>query len=346
MAGLSLEDVDKYYGERAALSDINLTIADGEFIALVGPSGCGKTTLLRLIAGFERADRGCIYADDVLLSDARSGVFVPPEARQMGMVFQAYALWPHMNVCDNIAYPLKIRGLSRAQRHERVAEVLAQTGLSDYATRYPKALSGGQQQRVALARCLVADAQVILLDEPLANLDKHLRSSMEETFRQIHRESGVTFVYVTHDQQEAMALADRIAVLKDGVLQQCDPPQQLYREPRNRWVAQFIGEGRVVRIAASTPLCMLEATQHGAITLAKDAQASLPAHIRPRDVTLSDEGIAAQVVACIYRGERYVLELTLASGESLVAYADCAHQRGREVHCQIERAWTLPETDD
>ncbi|MFT4192737.1 MAG: ABC transporter ATP-binding protein, partial [Comamonas sp.] len=233
--GLSLRGVSRRYGDHAAVQALDLEIPAGAFVALLGPSGCGKTTTLRMIAGFEPPDAGEIRLDDRLLANASAQV--PPEQRHMGMVFQSYALWPHMSVADNVGYPLKLRGVRGAEYARRVTEALALVQMEGRAQAAPQDLSGGQRQRVALARCLVAEPRVVLLDEPLANLDRHLRASMESAFRAFHRRTGATFIYVTHDQGEAMALAGHVAVMHQGRLVQWATPEQLYAQPRTDWLA-------------------------------------------------------------------------------------------------------------
>jgi iron(III) transport system ATP-binding protein len=218
VAELILERLNKVFGEQAVVRDLSLTIPEGAFTALLGPSGCGKTTTLRILAGLEHLSSGRLLLGDRLLADSR--VHMPPETRDMGMVFQSYALWPHMTVAENVGYPLKLRKVNGAARQKRVMEALDVVELGAYAGRSPQELSGGQRQRVALARCLVSEPEVVLLDEPLANLDRHLRATMEQTFREFHRRTGATFVYVTHDQAEAMALASHIAVMHQGELMQ------------------------------------------------------------------------------------------------------------------------------
>ncbi|HBF28670.1 ABC transporter ATP-binding protein, partial [Rhizobium sp.] len=210
-------------------------------------SGCGKTTVLRMIAGFEKPTDGSIHLGERLLSDA-SGV-VPPEQRNMAMVFQSYALWPHMTVADNVGYPLKVRGIAGERYRVKVTNALRTVRLESYADHRPADLSGGQRQRVALARCLVTEPDVVLLDEPLANLDRHLRAEMEETFREFHARSGATMVYVTHDQAEAMALATDIAVLSDGQMMQIGRPADIYARPEGSVVGGLIGQGSIVQLA-------------------------------------------------------------------------------------------------
>ena len=218
MARLMLDRVTKQFGQHAAVNGVTLDISPGEFVALLGPSGCGKTTMLRMLAGFEQVSSGTMTLGETLLASAHH--HVPPEQRNMAMVFQSYALWPHMSVADNVGYPLKLRRIQGSDYQRRVAQALEQVALTPYAQRSPQALSGGQRQRVALARCLVTDPNVVLLDEPLANLDRNLRAAMEHSFVDFHRRTQATMVYVTHDQSEAMAMADRIAVMREGELVQ------------------------------------------------------------------------------------------------------------------------------
>jgi iron(III) transport system ATP-binding protein len=228
------------YGTNQVLQDITLAIQPGEFFALLGPSGSGKSTLLRLVAGFNQHNRGR------LLVDGRDITGVPPHARNIGMVFQSYALWPHMTVYDNVAFGLVERRVARDEIRRRVGEALALVGLTDYAQRRPNQLSGGQQQRVALARTIVIEPQVLLLDEPLSNLDKKLREQMRLELKRLQRKLGITTIFVTHDQEEAMTTADRMAVLDGGVLQQVGTPRELYDLPANRFVAEFVGSTNVL----------------------------------------------------------------------------------------------------
>ncbi|MET0898322.1 MAG: ABC transporter ATP-binding protein [Mycobacterium sp.] len=232
----------RYLGEAAsAVDDLSMTIAHGDFMCMLGPSGCGKTTTLRMIAGLEQPTAGSISVDDRLLDSVDSGVFIPPERRGMGMVFQSYALWPHMTVRQNTEYGLRLRKDARGERGRRADEVMVVMGIDRYADRYPSQLSGGQQQRVALARMLAVNPGVMLLDEPLSNLDSRLRLEMRAELKRIHHDFGSTIVFVTHDQWEAMTLATRIAVMFEGRLQQIGRPADIYDRPRNRFVAEFLG---------------------------------------------------------------------------------------------------------
>jgi iron(III) transport system ATP-binding protein len=242
MVALAIRGLTKTYGGEggpAAVSDLSLDIDAGEFVTLLGPSGCGKTTTLRLIAGFIAPDAGTIHADGRLVS-SRAQV-VPPEERGMGMVFQSYAVWPHKTVFENVAFGLRIRRVAADKARARVQEALALVNLSGFESRLPSELSGGQQQRVALARSLVVEPKMLLLDEPLSNLDAKLRERMRGELKQLQRRTGITFVYVTHDQAEALALSDRIAVIHGGKLEQLGTPQEVYARPASRVVADFMG---------------------------------------------------------------------------------------------------------
>ena len=240
MATITIKHITKAFGDNVVLRDFNEIFQDGEFITLLGPSGCGKTTMLRIIAGFERPTNGELYIDDQLASGGKT--FVPPEKRGIGMVFQSYAVWPHMKVYDNVAYPLTIQKVPKEDIRRRVEGVLEITHLTQYAHRFPNQLSGGQQQRVALARALVAEPKLLLLDEPLSNLDAKLRESMRFEIKEIQKKLGITVVYVTHDQIEAMAMSDRIFLINRGVVQQSGSPEEIYNRPVNQFVADFLGK--------------------------------------------------------------------------------------------------------
>ncbi len=235
MAQVILEDVSKVFGGVEAVNRVNLTIADGEFFALLGPSGCGKTTTLRMIAGLESPTQGQIQIS------GRQVTHLPPRDRDVAMVFQDYALYPHMTLMDNIGYPLKVRGVSTSELHARVAEAAKSLDIGDLLDRRPSQLSGGQQQRAAVARAVVHHAQVFLFDEPLSNLDAKLRVEARGFLKHLQREIGVTTIYVTHDQAEAMALADRVAIMDHGRIVQVGTPLEVYRHPRTVFVASFLG---------------------------------------------------------------------------------------------------------
>jgi iron(III) transport system ATP-binding protein len=243
--GVTIRGLTKRYGDVAAVEALDLDVAPGELVALLGPSGCGKTTTLRLVAGFLPPEAGEIRVGERLLSSA-AGV-VPPEHRKMAMIFQSYALWPHMTVAQNVAYGLRFgRRADRAERDRRVRDILKAVQLSGYESRYPGELSGGQQQRVAVARALVVEPEILLLDEPLSNLDANLREEMRFEIRRLHEAFGITTLYVTHDQAEAMVISDRIAVLERGRVAQVGTAEEIFERPATRFVAQFIGRTNLV----------------------------------------------------------------------------------------------------
>ena len=288
MSTITIQNVTKAFGDKVVLQAFDATFQDGEFITLLGPSGCGKTTMLRMIAGFERPSSGEIRFDGQLVSGGKT--FVPPEKRAIGMVFQSYAVWPHMNVFDNVAYPLSIQKLPKADIERRVARVLEITHLSQYARRFPNQLSGGQQQRVALARALVAEPKLLLLDEPLSNLDAKLRESMRFEIKEIQKKLGITVVYVTHDQTEAMAMSDRIFLINGGVVQQSGTPEEIYNAPVNQFVADFLGkvdffkgevrDGRIVIPAMGGQSIAYDGPRTGRVDVA----------VRPENILFCDDG--------------------------------------------------------
>ncbi|CPR14570.1 ABC transporter ATP-binding protein [Brenneria goodwinii] len=340
MAELKLEQVSKWFGEQAVVRDLSLTIPEGAFTALLGPSGCGKTTILRMMAGLEQLSQGRLSLGDKILADRQR--HLPPEERNMGMVFQSYALWPHMTVAENVGYPLKLKKVNGAARQKRIMEALDAVELAACADRSPQDLSGGQRQRVALARCLVSEPQVMLLDEPLANLDRHLRATMEQTFRDFHRRTGATFVYVTHDQAEAMALASHIAVMHQGELMQWGSPQQLYQYPQNAWVARFIGKGSILTLPVADNAARLDGVQlHHGLEQPAATYPHRPILIRPEHVEIAASGVAALVESCIYQGERYLLQLRLTDGQPLTAYHHSPVNERQSVAVRLHQGWRL-----
>jgi putative spermidine/putrescine transport system ATP-binding protein len=240
VADVELRGIAKRYGEAVAVDDVSLTVAPGELLSLLGPSGCGKTTTLRVVAGFVPPDRG-----RVLLKNA-DVTAVPPNKRDVGMLFQNYALFPHLTAADNIAFGLRMRGVPRPQRRLRVEQALELVRLGDFGQRYPRQLSGGQQQRVALARAVVIHPSVLLLDEPLSNLDAQLRHELRTEIRQLQQTLGITTIFVTHDQEEALSMSDRVVVMNHGHVEQIGSPADIYRAPRTQFVAQFIGEANII----------------------------------------------------------------------------------------------------
>ena len=288
MASLTISHVTKAFGDNVVIRDFDQVFRDGEFITLLGPSGCGKTTMLRIIAGFERPTTGEVKIDDMLVTGGKT--FVPPEKRNIGMVFQSYAVWPHMNVFDNVAYPLTIRKASKEQIRSDVARVLEITHLSQYAQRLPSQLSGGQQQRVALARALVAAPKLLLLDEPLSNLDAKLRESMRFEIKEIQKRMGITVVYVTHDQTEAMAMSDRILVMNGGIVQQCGSPEEIYNTPANQFVADFLGKVDFFKGEAGEGRIVFPAMKGQSIPYDGPIKGRVDVAVRPENLYFSDDG--------------------------------------------------------
>ncbi|RUM55279.1 MAG: ABC transporter ATP-binding protein [Marinomonas sp.] len=345
MARLSLNAVSKSFGDKTVVNNLSLTIEPGQFVALLGPSGCGKSTILRMLAGFETVSAGDIQHGDQCLSSTK--FHLPTEERNFGMVFQSYALWPHMTVMENVGYPLKIQKVDRQNYHRRVQDALDIVQLNDFKDRLPSQLSGGQRQRVALARSLVTEPDVILFDEPLANLDRHLRESMEITFREFHRRTGATMVYVTHDQAEAMALANQIAVLKDGQLMQWSTPEDLYAQPSHEWVANFIGQGSILRCQSVIGNQLLTSTDVIGLLYDQTGQDGRML-VRPQHVDLSATSNMLQgtVRECIFRGERYDIFLELENGDALHAYHTEPLTIGSTHQLSIQQAWTLEPSHD
>ncbi len=342
MAKLILNRLSKSFGGgKPAVNDVSMTIRDGGFLALLGPSGCGKTTVLRMIAGFEQPSDGAILLGERVLADA--GSMVPPERRNMAMVFQSYALWPHMTVAENTGYPLKVRGISGERYRRKVMDALSTVRLDAYADRRPSDLSGGQRQRVALARCLVTEPDVVLLDEPLANLDRHLRQEMEETFREFHATSGATMVYVTHDQAEAMALATDVAVMSEGRLLQMAAPAELYARPEGRLVGSLVGQGAIISIGLPDDAPRALSWDMLKPAMRNDAPMSPVRDIlvRPQDVLQDAEGIVCRISNILYEGERYALRLTLPDGQVLRAYSREPAALGAAYPVIIRSAWRL-----
>ncbi|WP_083871128.1 spermidine/putrescine ABC transporter ATP-binding protein PotA [Marinobacter santoriniensis] len=321
---LSLSNLTKQFGGKTVLDSLDLDIYDGEFITLLGPSGCGKTTLLRLIAGFEQPDCGAISLSGVDLTGT------PPEGRPLNTVFQHYALFPHMSVFDNVAYGLKMEKRPADEIRDRVGEALAMVQLQDYARRKPQQLSGGQQQRVAIARAVVKRPRLLLLDEPLSALDYKLRRTMQIELKRLQRELGITFVFVTHDQEEALSMSDRVVVLKDGVVQQLGTPREVYERPANLFTARFVGEtnffpGTVDAINGGEIIVDVFGLKR---TLRKPGFELHPGQtvhvlLRPEDIRVlepSDEqGLAGRIVERNYKGSTLDSVIHLDDGTEVLA---------------------------
>ena len=326
MAGVRLSRLVKSFGETIAVDDIDLDIDDGSLTTFLGPSGCGKTTTLRMVAGLETPTAGTIVVGNETVHG--EGIHVPPERRRIGMVFQSYAVWPHMKVFDNVAYPLKVRRTPRDELRRRTEAALKTVQLSELADRLPAQLSGGQQQRVAVARAIVFEPQILLLDEPLSNLDAKLRVQMRGEIRELQQRLGVTTLYVTHDQHEALAISDQVAVMNRGKIVQLGTPQDVYERPANRFVADFVGWTNFLpgKTTANGSVQVLGQT----ITLNPGASVApgtdVHVTVRPDDVRIGSNGAGAEVVfngevrATMYLGRNQMCEVDV-DGHLLQAHA-------------------------
>jgi spermidine/putrescine transport system ATP-binding protein len=351
MALLTLENVTRRFGDFVAVDGVSLDIAAGEFFTLLGPSGCGKTTLLRMIGGFDLPDGGRIVLDGHDLAGK------PPEARPVRTVFQSYALFPHMTVQGNVAFPLRMARTPAAEAARKIEEALADVRLTGFNKRFPHELSGGQRQRVAIARALVTHPRVLLLDEPLAALDAKLREEMQLELINMQKEAGITFVYVTHDQTEALALSHRIAVMNRGRVEQVDAPDKLYSLPRTRFVADFIGTcnlltGPVVRASGSS--VAIEVADLGTVHVASGAKPAAQSEgavaLRPEKVRIAAPGAApvgensfgGTVTGLLYHGDVTVYRVKTSRGhemEALLANSASGLARFFEVGDAVELAW-------
>ncbi|MEU3855144.1 ABC transporter ATP-binding protein [Streptomyces sp. NPDC029554] len=352
MPELVVENLKKSFAGNAVLEDINFTVNDGEFFTLLGPSGCGKSTTLSCVAGLEHPDSGTIRVGDQIFFDGDPRTAVPPESRNLGLVFQSYALWPHMTIAYNLALPLKLRKVSKAEQKRLVDEALDKVDMLHLRDRYPHQLSGGQQQRVALARGIVYAPGVLLLDEPLSNLDAKMRDQARIWLKSLQREVGITTVYVTHDQIEAMSLSDRVAVFMHGRLQQVGTPTAIYETPATTEVAGFIGrcnllegqieeapaEGRTVRVELGTTGQRLHVVRRDG---AHEGQ-NVTVGLRSERITLAgpadvaDDGVnvlKATVKHCSYTGARFEYQLSLG-GLDIIAESPIRHE-GEEINLLI-----------
>jgi putative spermidine/putrescine transport system ATP-binding protein len=342
MAALHLHAISKKFGEVLAVDDLSLEVADGEFVVLLGPSGCGKTTTLRMIAGFIEATAGSVRIG------ARDVTSDPPYRRNVGFVFQNYALFPHLDVAENVAFGLRRRRLAEREIGERVARALALVKLDGFDARMPRQLSGGQQQRVAIARALVIAPDVLLLDEPLSNLDAQLRRDVRAELRRLQQISGITTVMVTHDQDEAMSIGDRLVVMNLGRVQQIGSPQALYRQPANRFVAGFIGRGNFLDGAPGADGTSFVTRGGLTIACARIDPGADTLLVRPETVAVRSSGatgvncFAAKIAAAVFQGSSFDLDLRLATGETLAAQVPAGTGTdwadGQEVTAQIDPA--------
>jgi len=356
---LRMDRLSKRYGDVVAVDEISLTVENGEFVTLLGPSGSGKTTTLMMIAGFEQPNSG------ELALDGRSLIGVPAYHRNFGMVFQNYALFPHMTAVENIAFPLRMRGLGRAEREDRARTALEKVRLPNCAGRYAAQLSGGQQQRVALARALVFNPPVLLMDEPLGALDKKLREEMQLEIKRIQKEVGITTIYVTHDQEEALVMSDRIAVVNGGRIEQVAPPSVLYEHPATRFVANFIGESNIVsvdlveeggqrfaRTADGTRIPVGRAAQHEACaaTRSGNAPSALFLIVRPEKIRFDDESsrtdcqLEGVVEDVVFMGDARRFQIRVSGGLCLIVkQPNRAGEAAGAVGARCRIAWA---TDD
>lgn len=341
MSRVQLRNLVKRYGNATAVHDVSFDVHEGELVALLGPSGCGKTTTLRLVAGFIEPTAGTIMFDD------RDVTYLPPYRRNTGMVFQSYALFPHMTVADNVAFGLKMRKVPKAEQTKLIEQALQRVRLGGLADRMPRQLSGGQQQRVALARALVINPRVLLLDEPLSNLDAKLRQDVRLEIRQIQQQLGLTTIFVTHDQEEALTMADRLVVMSQGLVQQIGSPRELYEQPRTRFVAEFIGksnffEGAVAgantfRTTSGLEIRFTHGDTHGAATLAVRPEwvALLPA-----DADAGPNRFAGTVEVATYMGSFSEYRVRLASGDTLLVDSqNDANRTGLQAGQPVTVSW-------
>ena len=364
MASVTLKHITKAFGKNVVVRDVDQVIRGGEFVTLLGPSGCGKTTILRMIAGFERPTEGEIWFDDRPISGGKT--FVPPEKRGIGMVFQNYAVWPHMTVFENTAYPLTIRKCPKEELKERVERALSLMNLTEYADRLPSQLSGGQQQRVALARALVAEPELLLLDEPLSNLDAKLRESMRFEIKRLQEKLGITVVYVTHDQTEAMAMSDRIFVINRGEVQQTGTPEEIYNHPANPFVADFLGkvdffrgevkDGRIFfpemgnqSIPVSIPV---SGTVKKSMSVSGTAKKSMPvgkvyAAVRPENLLFTEDGeLSGTLETQYYLGDVDDCRVRIGSTLVRVITDGAAYrrmQKGQSVRLTVRDLMVFPD---
>lgn len=327
MSKIIINDAAKKYGDREVVKHINLEIHDGEFFTLLGPSGCGKTTLLRMIAGFNSIEGGDFYFDDKRIND------MDPAKRNIGMVFQNYAVFPNMTVRKNIEFGLRQRKVDAKTIKEDTDKILKLMQIEEHAEKSPQALSGGQQQRVALARAIIIKPDVLLMDEPLSNLDAKLRVELREIIRRIQKEVGITTVYVTHDQEEAMAISDRIAVMKDGIIQQCASAREIYHKPTNTFVANFIGTNNSIKAFYDAKNQKIKITDDYTIDMklnTKDDQ-DVILSVRPEDFIRSESGMKCKVVDHVFLGANTHFHMINPNGEEIDVLEESYYKRSSDI---------------
>lgn len=346
MSVIKIDHVTKRFEDTPVVNDFSAEFHDGEFITLLGPSGCGKTTMLRMIAGFERPTSGEILIDQKTVSG--KDVFVPPEKRGIGMVFQSYAVWPHMNVFDNVAYPLKIQRKSKQEIKKKVERILASVHLDQYEKRMPSELSGGQQQRVALGRALVAEPSVLLLDEPLSNLDAKLREKMRFEIKEITSKLKINVIYVTHDQSEAMTMSDRVFVINSGVIQQTGSPVEIYRTPANPFVADFVGKINIIPAAAGEGEIKIDGVDQP-LSYEGAMRGRVSVAIRPEQIMIrtDDTGLRGRILSEYYLGDVCDCRIMIGNHRLRVITDAASYGKfnGKTVGLEISDYMVFPESD-
>ena len=356
-AYLEVQNLVKWFGNDRAVDDISFGIPEGSFLTLLGPSGCGKTTTLMSIAGLHSIDGGRIRVGDTVFTSPKEGLFLPPEKRDIGMVFQSYAIWPHMTVAENVAYPLEIRKVDRAEIDDRVAEVLKLVGLTDWANSLATNLSGGQQQRASLARAVVAKPRLLLFDEPLSNLDLKLREIMRVELKRIQNEVGITAIYVTHDQSEALVMSDEIIVMSKGKIEQRGGPVEIYSKPVNEYVSNFIGVANLLKAKvtdASDGRGQVEVAQNGhaisvpcqlgpGISTGDDAVLSVrPENVRAEREGSADANLEGEVTHAIFLGSYVDCRVQWGDFEwKVIAHPRARLRAGEKVYLHFDPEHTL-----
>lgn len=343
-----IDSVTKTYGELTVVDKVSLDIEKGEFFTLLGPSGCGKTTLLRMIAGFNEINGGTISFDDHVINE------LPPQKRNIGMVFQNYAIFPHMSVRDNVAYGLKKRKVKGEELKQKVDDAMELMQIAQYANRAPSQLSGGQQQRVALARAIVITPEILLMDEPLSNLDAKLRVEMRTSIKKIQKSLGITTIYVTHDQEEALAISDRIAVMKDGVVSQIGEPEDIYKKPKSKFVAGFIGTSCFIPAKANHEVITVQGKPILTKTLQNGYQGDVIISARPENIIVGeavDHSLCGTITLATFLGDYVAYEIemddkTILEVNEYTAQKLSAKRPGQRVGLQFEAERTSIFTPD
>ena len=331
---IDLQHITKSFDGQMILDDLNLYIRENEFLTLLGPSGCGKTTTLRILGGFETPDRGHVIFDDQDITK------LPPNKRQLNTVFQKYALFTHMTIAENIAFGLKIKNKSKSYINDKIAYALKLVNLEGYGNRMPDSLSGGQQQRIAIARAIVNEPKVLLLDEPLGALDLKLRQDMQYELIRLKNELGITFIYVTHDQEEALTMSDTIVVMNQGYIQQIGSPEKIYNEPENAFVADFIGDSNIIGgIMIEDKLVEILSARFPCVDTGFGTNRPVDVVIRPEDIILSspaDGGLAGIVTHLIFKGVHYEMEVTTPDGYEWLVHSTGMYPVGTQVGIDVD----------